>query len=71
MTPITTITYSTSGSVRGNCGHSHRGLPTAAACLRRDQRGCAVQHGYSDRSVVRSDGEPLSEDEQDLLMHLL
>lgn len=57
--------YTTTGSVRGSCGHSHKSLETAAKCLRRDREGCCSQGGYSDRSVVRIDGEPLTDDEQD------
>ena len=56
-------TYTTSGSVRGGCGHRHRSLRTAVACFLRDCSGCSSQGGYSDRSVHRSDGEDLTEDE--------
>ena len=44
--------YVTHGSVRGGCGHDHRSQRTAEECLRRDQRGCAGQGGYSDRRVI-------------------
>ena len=54
-------TYTTTGSVRGGCGHSHREIRTAAACLARDQAGCKAQGGYSDRHVETTDGERLSE----------
>ncbi len=57
-------TYTTSGSVRGCCGHRHRTLGAAVACLRRDQDGCASQGGYSDRDIIRSDGNPLTEGER-------
>jgi hypothetical protein len=56
-------TYTTTGPVRGTCGHEHRSIRTAAECLRRDLDGCRQQGGYSDRSVVRTDGEPLTERE--------
>ena len=54
-------TYTTKGSVRGCCGHQHRSIMTAVECAQRDQRGCHSQGGYSDREVVRSDGEELTE----------
>jgi len=56
-----TTYYTTNGSVRGCCGHKHRSVYTAAECKWRDQRGCKVQGGYSDREGVRGDGEPLDE----------
>ena len=48
-------TYTTVGDIRGWCGHAHRSIRTAAACLERDRRGCARQGGYSDRRVVARD----------------
>lgn len=59
--------YTTEGSVRGSCGHEHRTLDAVLRCLERDQRGCASQGGYSDRRVVRTDGERLDEWERDEL----
>lgn len=59
--------YTTCGSVRGCCGHNHRTIETAQRCVDSDQAGCARQGGYSDRSVVRRDGEELSESELDEL----
>ncbi len=56
---MTTTTYETEGDVRGNCGHQHRTLDGALRCLELDRRGCASQGGYSDRHVVRSDGQPV------------
>jgi hypothetical protein len=53
-------TYTTRGNVRGGCGHKHRSLETAWKCLQRDRSGCQSQGGYSDRQVVRADGEPLA-----------
>ena len=41
--------YTCWGSVRGGCGIAHRSLQAAAACIRRDARGCKRQGGYSDR----------------------
>lgn len=61
--------YITIGSVRGACPHIHRTIEAAQACLDRDQRGCASQHGYSDRRIVRVDGDyswDLDEDGSDL-----
>lgn len=63
-------TYTTIGSVRGSCGHTHRTYGGAMACLRRDQARCAAVGGYSDRHVASSDGsleaeyETLTDDEQ-------
>tara|TARA_R100000656_G_scaffold104176_2_gene76316 strand:+ start:35042 stop:35512 length:471 start_codon:yes stop_codon:yes gene_type:complete len=61
------LRYSAEGSVRGNCGHNHRSIDTACACLLRDQRDCASLGGgtYSDRKVVRSDGRPLNYGERE------
>lgn len=53
--------YTTTGSVRGDCGHRHRTLTGAVRCLRDDQVGCARQGGCSDREVVYADGERLSD----------
>lgn len=47
------MTYFTSiGSVRGSCGHKHKSEHAATACIAADQKACARQGGYSDRSVV-------------------
>lgn len=66
-----TTYYTTSGSVRGDCGHHHRTLSGADRCLQRDMDGCASQGGYSDRRIVAIDGEgcerELSAEEQRLL----
>ena len=56
-------TYTTKGSVRGCCGHKHRSLEAAVKCAREDQKGCQSQGGYSDRQIVRTDGEELTEGE--------
>lgn len=50
-------TYTTSGDVRGECGHQHRTLSGAVRCLESDQRGCESQGGYSDRHIIDSDGD--------------
>jgi len=62
-----TATYTTEGGVRGNCGHRHRSIGAAYACIRDDQRGCASQGGYSDRDIVRCDSEALTAWELDEL----
>ena len=54
-------TYTSSGNVRGDCGHQHRTIAAAAKCSQRDQAGCRSQGGYSDREIVRGDGNPLDE----------
>lgn len=56
-------TYTTKGPVRGGCGHAHRTLRAALACLRADRRGCERVRGYSDRDVYHTDGSPLTLDE--------
>lgn len=57
--------YAGYGHVRGHCGHTHRTLKGAHACVQRDLRACQRQGGgaYSDRIVGRVDGEPLSDAE--------
>ncbi len=57
-------TYRCEGAVRGSCGHKHRTIETAVACLHGDQMGCRRQGGYSDRIIVDSDGGPLTDDER-------
>lgn len=59
----TATTYTTQGSVRGCCGHQHRTIEAAQQCVSRDHARCKRQGGYSDRSVVKSDGSELSEGE--------
>lgn len=59
----TATTYTTQGSVRGCCGHQHRTIEAAQRCAARDHAGCKSQGGYSDRSVVKSDGSELDQDE--------
>ena len=58
------MTYTCSGSVRGSCGHKHRTVGAAERCRQRDADGCRSQGGYTDRSVCRTDGEPLDEMER-------
>mgnify|MGYP001580242713 FL=1 len=67
--------YTTSGSVRGSCGHHHRTEAAAQACVERDQAGIRRAYpstfptrSYSDRVVVavhRDGGEtrPIEERE--------
>lgn len=61
------IRYTTTGDVRGTCGHSHKTIHTAAKCLLRDVNACSSLGGgsYSDRRVARADGEALEEWELD------
>ena len=62
-------TYTTSGSVCGQCGHRHRTLRAAVKCADRHMNACNRHGGYSDRYVVSVDpagGEsPLSEAEHE------
>jgi hypothetical protein len=44
--------WTTTGEVRGGCGHRHRTATGVARCLVRDERGCAAQGAYSDRRIV-------------------
>lgn len=59
-------TYHAVGSVRGPCGHHHRSIATAVACALRDSRACRSLGGgcYSDRTVQRTDGVPLTAPER-------
>lgn len=34
------MAYTTEGSVRGTCGHTHRTIEAAYACAARDRAGC-------------------------------
>ena len=56
-----TTTYTTSGSVRGGCGHAHRTVEAAVRCLARDQASCHRCGGgaYSDREVIGLDGQTI------------
>lgn len=55
--------YIASGSVRGDCGHRHSTISGAVRCCHADSVGCARQGGYSDREVVREDGEAMDDAE--------
>jgi hypothetical protein len=55
------VTYTTSGDVRGDCGHRHRTMSGAARCRRDDQRYCHGQGGYSDREIYYADGTELTD----------
>lgn len=59
------VSYTTTGSVRGCCGHKHRTIASAVKCVHADSVGCARQGGYSDRYVIRHDGSELSAEEHD------
>lgn len=70
----TETTYTTTGSVRGNCGHQHIGLEEALDCMARDQHGCEQQGGYSDRRIIAVDEDctrGLTETEQETLDMLM
>jgi hypothetical protein len=47
--------YTTSGRVRGCCGHRHLTIAAAHKCVERDQRNCWRQGGHSDRHVAAVD----------------
>lgn len=42
------------GLVRGWCGHQHKTIEAARACVQRDKEGCRQQGGYSDQQVYSS-----------------
>jgi hypothetical protein len=65
----TTTTYTTHGSVRGGCGHTHRTLDATERCRQRDADECASLGGgaYSDRQVVHSDMSALTLEEVNCL----
>ena len=67
---VSRVRYHASGSVRGSCGHAHRSIETAERCRRRDSAACSSLGGgaYSDRVVLRTDGEDLDDAELDLLL---
>lgn len=46
------LAFTSTGSVRGGCGHLHTTRANAEKCLAKDARGCAAHGGYSDRAVV-------------------
>jgi len=51
-------TYTTISDIRGECGHRHRTLRTAAICRHRDSVGCDSQGGYSYHwLVVKEDND--------------
>jgi len=52
-------TYTTIGDIRGECGHRHRTLRTAAICYHRDSVGCDSHGGYSDRRLVVEEGNDI------------
>ena len=61
------VKYVCSGLVRGDCGHKHRSMRAAFACLQSDKKGCYSLGGgaYSDREVCRADGADFSEVERE------
>lgn len=52
---MATVHFEAHGPVRGSCGHEHRTLIDALACVERDQAACRSLGGgsYSDRQAVR------------------
>ena len=56
-------------NVRGTCGHKHKTLHGAVDCLRKDQRNCRRQGGYSDRGIhPYEDGKPRSLNEWEIAL---
>lgn len=52
-----TYTTGTPSDVRGCCGHKHKSVEAALACLDRDTAACRRRGGCGDRTlIVRSDG---------------
>jgi hypothetical protein len=58
-----TTTYHASGPIRGACPHNHRSIATAYRCAAADHRASRASGCYSDRSVSRVDGEPMTDGE--------
>lgn len=60
--------YIVKGSVRGHIS-SHRTIAGAIKSLRRDQRACRGLGGgaYSDCAILRADGQPLNDAEQEAI----
>lgn len=63
------MTYTTTGPVRGTCGHRHRTIEAALLCCAKDRAavrraypGDFPARAYSDRIVVRCDGALLDEE---------
>lgn len=65
-----TLYYTTTGNVRGCCGHRHRTIDAAYACLKKDQRYCKKIGGYSDRKVAGPKGRTLTDDERTELEYI-
>lgn len=73
------VRYSAIGKIRGNCGHRHGTVVTAQLCVNRDQETCNLldHHAdsqllpltanggnvYTDRRVMRENGDPLDKNE--------
>lgn len=51
--------YTTTGPVRGSCGHRHRSIKAARACLDADAHDCQRAGGYSDRAIRAVEGGAL------------
>jgi hypothetical protein len=59
--------YTTTGDVRGNCGHVHPTLAEAERCRYCDDFFCGLFNRSTDRRIVRTDGKPLNASEQGAL----
>lgn len=53
--------YTTSGAIRGCCGHVHQYFEKAVECLEKDKKGCKKQGGYSDRSIYKVEDREITE----------
>lgn len=61
--------YTTEGAIRGTCGHRHKTLKAAWACITRDARDCRKARGHTDRVVLHADGTDLEADEVAWIMN--
>ena len=52
MSSTTNVRYTTEGPLRGQCGHKHRDLESAADCLADDDAICAARGGHTDRKIL-------------------
>ena len=61
--------YDVRGPIRGTISKNHRALSGAVRSMLRDCRQCSSLGGgsYSDARIERSDGEPLTEAELDMI----
>jgi hypothetical protein len=50
------VRFTNQGPLRGACGHKHKNLESAAACLDEDEALCVVRGGHTDREIFVLEG---------------